>query len=289
MLFHLSHLGILQLDGPKAADFLQGQLTSDIQKVSEKNVQPAALCNLEGRIISLMEVCEWQSVFYLVLPQSLLQKVKQTLAKPAQFSRIQCIERKDLHVMGFMTESKENHPPFPRPEGIYASRSTIEYCLYNLSDTRSILLATPAYQNQLLLEMSIEKETHAWERRQLEEGGLRIDVQTTEKFLPHELALHETPYLSFNKGCYRGQEIIARMHYRAKLKYAFGLYLVSSKTKLEPGMKIYDSQEEPLGDLIDCCLWRPDQYLIAASLKHAHPMDVRFGAHAPLVNLSHPL
>ncbi len=293
MLFHLSNLHVLQIQGAQASHFLQGQLTSDIRNVSEKQVQPAALCNLEGRIISLMDVCQWNADFFLVLPQNLLQKVTQVFSKPAQFSRVKCIERHDIHVLGVLTDSSHS---LHQPNEAYACYSTETYCAYHLSPSLSIALTTNiAKATELLkhpIDVTVENITtdlSIWDKKRLEEGILQIDTLTTEKFLPHQLKLQETPYLSFNKGCYRGQEIIARMHYRAKLKYYFARYFVSSTHKIEPGMHIYDAEKNLIGEIIDCVVSTPNMYLIAATLKNDHPNEVRFGEFDTLTSLSHPL
>ncbi len=77
-----------------------------------------------------------------------------------------------------------------------------------------------------------------------------IYPETSEKFLPHELGLQHTPAISFNKGCYTGQEIIARMHYRGKLKNQLCRGSVHSEQPPQRGGNIYD-EAGVMGTLVD--------------------------------------
>ena len=286
MLFHLSHLSALTLQGSEAGTFLQGQLTTDIHQVTETHYQPAALCNLQGRIISLMDVCQWQSVFYLILPHSLLEKVNRVLAKPAQFSHTQLTQKEELCVMGYWHQDTQK-PPFQCPETPFSCVSTEEYFTYCVKEHFYILLLTKTYAETLCSTIPVEKNNHLWHQARIKQGSIEIYPATCEQFLPHRLNLHETPCISFNKGCYRGQEIIARTHYRATLKHRLAQYLVASEEIIEPGMAVYDAQNLPIGELIDVSRVDEKQYIIAASLLLDHTMTVRFGSNQNNVNLSH--
>ena len=80
------------------------------------------------------------------------------------------------------------------------------------------------------------------------------------------LDLHQTPYLSFNKGCYKGQEIIARMHYKATLKHQLGLYEISTPEKIYSGQKLLNESGAEVGELVDYSLLGKEHYLVIVSL-----------------------
>ncbi len=280
MLFHLSYLTALKLQGAEAANFLQGQLTADIRQVTETHYQPAALCNLQGRITSLMEVFQWRDALYLILPETLAEKVTRVLAKPAQFSRVQLSQEKELCLMGYWHE-EEQTLPFPCPNLPYTCLATEDYVIGCIQPPFYLLLMTRSFAATL----SANENTEAWHEAKLRRGEIEIYPNTSEQFLPHRLNLQETPYLSFNKGCYRGQEIIARTHYRATLKHHLVQYQVDSKEPLTPGMQIEDTDGQSLGELVDCCKIDENQYLISASLLLEHPNLVRFGSHQDTVML----
>ncbi len=87
-----------------------------------------------------------------------------------------------------------------------------------------------------------------------------IYQDTSEKFLPHDLGLHTLGVLSFDKGCYTGQEVISRMHYRGKLKNQFCRGNASMPSPPHRGEDIYDASGNVSGSLVDCTEIAPQQY-----------------------------
>lgn len=227
-----------------------------------------------------MEVCQWRDALHLILPKALIDKVQRILAKPAQFSRVQLTVSHTLSVLGYWHQSGEN-PPFHCPESTFSCLATEDYLIDCLHPQFYLLLATEAYRETL----PVESNSHPWHQARLQQGAVEIYAHTSEQFLPHRLNLQETPCLSFTKGCYRGQEIIARTHYRATLKHRLVQYQVTSKDTLTPGMEILDEQHLVIGELVDVCLIGEQQYLISASLLIEHPMHARFGTNQPVVEL----
>jgi len=102
----------------------------------------------------------------------------------------------------------------------------------------------------------------------------RIHPETSGKFLPHELGLNKLNAISFNKGCYTGQEIIARMEYRGKLKSTLFLMRLKSQKKPVPGEDIYCRQEDEnkiCGSLVDIEKTAENNYaaLVITTEQHA--------------------
>jgi hypothetical protein len=92
--------------------------------------------------------------------------------------------------------------------------------------------------------------------------------------------------LSFNKGCYKGQEIIARTHYRAKLKHTLKLFYINTTEPLQSGQKFYDIKTHlEIGELIDYCPLENHRFLIAASMIFDHSMSVHFEEHNTDIDL----
>lgn len=113
------------------------------------------------------------------------------------------------------------------------------------------------------------ENAYLFHKNQLENHTVLIHEQTSGKYLPHELNFHLSPIISFNKGCYKGQEIIARMHYRGKLKYEliFKKFTINnSPNNLIPGNTL------PEGELIDCCQINEQIFLVAVSQPKPNPI-----------------
>ena len=89
--------------------------------------------------------------------------------------------------------------------------------------------------------------TEDWRANCIKDGLCEITSFTTETFTPHDLGYQNLEIINFDKGCFTGQEVIARMHYRAKLKS--GLYVISSTSieSINEGDDIYDKNQKVLG------------------------------------------
>ncbi|HAU1281226.1 TPA: folate-binding protein YgfZ, partial [Legionella pneumophila] len=99
-LFDLSYLGVIDFLGEKSIDFLQGQLTCDLRLVSDVSMIQGAQCNLKGRILSLLDIINWQGV-KLVLPQDLIEVTQHSLNKVALLSRVKITSNNNYKILGF--------------------------------------------------------------------------------------------------------------------------------------------------------------------------------------------
>jgi tRNA-modifying protein YgfZ len=100
-----------------------------------------------------------------------------------------------------------------------------------------------------------------WKTSNIEAGIPAIYAATSGKLLPHEINLPELNAVSFNKGCFTGQEIIARMHYRGQLKKRMYRARVTAKTAPVPGADIY-AEQGPAGTVVDSCKETGDSYQV---------------------------
>ncbi len=226
--FDLSHLGLLKISGNGAAKLLQGQLTCDINQLQEKQGLFGAHCNPQGRVISLFHVFHVEQYYYLLMPHSLLSVAAAALNKYAPF--YQCkVETVSNGV--FVVGARDNSTHFD---------AAASYTYPDSGRTIYLLLAAPSkalapYSN--------------WHCLDLLEGIPAIYPETSGLFLPHDLNLTQLEAVSFTKGCYTGQEIIARMHYRGKPKNH--LYRGNSKLKLAPCTELI-AGSMTAGTIVDC-------------------------------------
>ncbi|MFI4919923.1 MAG: tRNA-modifying protein YgfZ, partial [Legionellales bacterium] len=118
-----------------------------------------------------------------------------------------------------------------------------------------------------------------WNTLRLKHKQINIYPESRGLFLPHRLDLHLTNYISFNKGCYKGQEIIARTHYKATLKHELKIFEIQTNETIYSGQKLLSlTQETEVGELIDYSYLHNNRYLIAVSmLKETAPLVVLEG------------
>jgi folate-binding protein YgfZ len=280
-LFDLSYLNMLHVEGERAAEYLQGQLTCDLREVNPSQMRQGAMCNLKGRILALMDVINReQHDLHLILPQDLLLDTRNSLAKTAPFSRVSLRPNTHYELLGFYLQNLDDLCPsdFIKLEP-YSVRRQEDGCYYCLNDNFYIFLVSKDNANQMktiFIDKAQYRGSLAWHKLQLQQKRVDIYPESRGMFLPHRLDLQLKGYLSFNKGCYKGQEIIARTHYRATLKHELKLFIIASEEELKSGQKLMSNGIE-VGELVDYCPLGNHQFLIAVSMVFEHPMIVQWG------------
>lgn len=279
-LFDLSYLGVLDIDGNKSAEFLQGQLTCDINQVSDIHMIQGAQCNLKGRILALMDVIRWNGI-KLVLPKDILEATQNSLSKTALLSRVQIKYCEDLKIFGFYLQNQEDIVPDSifLPKELYAKAQSSSFCYYHLGNGFYIFIVEKNTAEQFsvpFINTNQRLGSMTWHSLRLNQHQLSIYPESRGMFLPHRLSLQNTQYLSFHKGCYKGQEIIARTHYRATLKHELRLFTIHTNETLYSGQKLFDIHDSiELGELVDYSCIGANTYLIAVSLLKEAAQEIR--------------
>lgn len=281
-LFDLSYLTGIDITGERGQEFLQGQLSCDTREVSPHQMRQGAMCNLKGRILALLDVINWQGL-RLILPTDLLTDTMRSLAKTALFSQVKLSPSTTYRVLGFHLRNNQDIIPFNRQlptERQQAIYDEAYYC-YHLGDNFYIFLVhhnAISLASEAFINLKQWRGSLAWHALQLQQHQVDIYPQSRGLFLPHRLGLHLSGHISFNKGCYKGQEIIARTHYRAKLKHEMKLFTIQSDQALESGQLLFNANNKTeIGELVDFCPIGNETYLIAVSVIFDNPESVMIG------------
>lgn len=291
ILIDLSYLCVMDVVGEKAADFLQGQLTCDTKEVNAYQIRQGAMCDLKGRVLALMDLVQYDGM-HCVLADDLYDKTETSLHKTALLSRVQLRKNTAMRVFGFILNNQQDILPGEIPEALYHVVQNDQYCCYRISTKRFILLLKTQSAIDSLVHLFSSKNQFLgslfWHQLQLREHDFEIYPRSRGLFLPHRLGLH-THRISFNKGCYKGQEIIARTHYRAKQKHGMFTYIICTGEPLHSGQRILDHETGgEIGELVDYCPLEHHQYLIAASMLLHHPKIGMIDGHQNLVEFMTP-
>ncbi|MFZ0218676.1 MAG: hypothetical protein WAL30_00495 [Candidatus Aquirickettsiella sp.] len=219
----LIDLGLIQVSGKDAKQFLQGQLTCDLEEISAEQSRLGAHCDVKGRIIASFRLFFYQNDYYFLLQNSILPLLLASLQKYAVFSKIILTEVsenwqkiglygptiKDLLEKQALYLSKEN--------GVVESDHKLSLTIPG-PEPRVILLA-PVSDSIGFIDTQFEQQSVSdWHLLDIKAGIPTIYPETSGQFTPHQLNFPEIGGVSFNKGCYIGQEIIARTHYLGKAK-----------------------------------------------------------------------
>src|SRR5690606_9495251 len=159
-----------------------------VRQVNAQEKRQGALCNLQGRIMMLTELIYWDE-YCLIVPRDLADSTIKWLSKPAMLSRVKLEVDSDVVILGLYDKAHTQT----------LTESSDYSC--SLGDGFYFLLTSKNKYTELHCSL-------AWHRLRLLNKQIEIYPQSSGLFLPHRLGLHETECISFNKGCYKGQEII---------------------------------------------------------------------------------
>jgi len=237
MFIKLSKFGCIRVTGPDAKKFLQGQLTCNIDLLLPGTNCMGAHCNPQGRVISLFYLVNRQDHYYLLMLRSLVPLALTALKKYAVFFKAELTDASET--IGVIGHTNDYIPALKDAAQI------------RLSDTRSLTLA-----DNLVVANYEPKSTDqaAWELADIHEQIPFIYPETSGLFLPHDLNLDKLNAIHFDKGCYTGQEIIARMHYRGKRKNHLSYARIASERSPQLGADIYalhDETKRMIGSLVN--------------------------------------
>lgn len=234
-LISLDAWAMISVQGPDSAKYLQGQLTLDITQLGENRHQLTAQCDAKGKVISTLRIFPWQQGFGCLLRQSLVDNVLAELKKYAVFSKVTIEPVETTTLLGLagagarreLTKLFTQLPDATAPV-IVASTAVL---LWFAEPEERFLLAVSAQQRHLVMEALSATATFScseqWQALNIEVGQPIIDNALSRQFIPQALNLQLLNAISFTKGCYTGQEMVARAKYRGANKRAM-YWLVGS-------------------------------------------------------------
>jgi tRNA-modifying protein YgfZ len=219
----LSHEGILAVRGPDASKFLQGQVTCNLNYLSDSHSSLGARCTPKGRMQSSFRIVSVADGYLLAMASELLEAQLTDLKKYAVFSKSKLADESqdwlriglsggDDALRSLGLELAETADSVARSNELLALR---------LSDGRAELWIpasqAAAVQAQLASQLP-QAPLNDWLLAQVRAGIGQVMGSTRELFIPQMINLQALGGVSFKKGCYTGQEIVARMQYLGKLK-----------------------------------------------------------------------
>jgi len=239
----------LAVHGDDAGPFLQSQLTQDMDRVTP-NVSPlAAWCNAQGRVIALMRVRLREAGFGLILPHEIAEAVLRQLLHYRLRSRVR-IENKG-NKFGAMAVQDDNAlaklaDAMLVPAGTHdSSCSRNNITAVRLGDNRPLIevYGAPAAIADLTgLTAADALAESSWRSERLSTGIADTSAATSGRYTPHMLNLDRLGAVSFTKGCYPGQEIVARTQHRGASKRRLKHYRTEGDFN-EDDKLAYDNKE----------------------------------------------
>ncbi len=284
-IYRCPQLQTFTVRGPDATAFLQGQLTQDIAQQTSERAQFAGYCTAQGRVLSTMVLTrndqsepEYQCFTHVSVIQALIKRLRMFVMR----SKVVITEAVDL------TESQTSDPLNAASLGIVGVRTTdvealeasLKHALPKLDwqqqdhatgrwvcapsatgqPSRWWWLASTQHEPAIAaiggLHEALEAHLTPWQQFDVQAGLPWVEQATQDLFIAQTLNLDSIGAVSFTKGCYPGQEVVARAHYRGTLKRRMYLGHTDQALKIELASDVMStaSPNEPCGRIISCVM-----------------------------------
>jgi tRNA-modifying protein YgfZ len=274
----LSHLGLLDVSGPDAMTFLQGQLTNDIKQLNSNQAHITGYCSPKGRLLALLLAFAQQEHYYLQLPQVLLEPIAKRLKMFVMRSKVVITDTADsiikIGLNGPQARQLLNKHFTAIPQQPFE--------MVSHAQTTIIQLPTPDGQQRYQLYTNNEFASTLWQALKNDfklvgkpcwdyletlSGLPEVTAETQEQFVPQMVNLDLLNGINFKKGCYTGQEIVARTHYLGTVKRRTFLASIFTTTMPQAGDKLHNEQKEEIGQIVRASPITPEEVLVLAELR----------------------
>lgn len=284
----LSGFAVVEITGEDAPVFLQGQFCNDLQQVSSTHAQVTGYCTPKGRLLALPTIVGFESGFRLLVPQSVKEAFIKRLSMFVMRAKVSIRELSDWRCVGLIAADDSSVGLI---QSLFGSLPTAPLDVLTSQSAQVIRWHDDhAVEQRARFLVIADKETvtnvwnqegrlarsgqSAWRLADISAGVPSITGEVVEAFVPQMVNLQLIDGLSFTKGCYPGQEIVARMHYLGKLKRHMRLFKLSlAKTPLEAapnpvaGSKLSCGTDQEAGVVVDAAQLGDGVILLLAVVK----------------------
>lgn len=274
----LSHLGLIAARGPDSEAFLQGQLTCDVRQATPDRSLIGAYCSPKGRALASFRLFRRGDDFHLGLPRPM---VESTLARLRKYVlRAKTVLEDASDALARIGLAGPNIVPLLAKQTSDSASGMMAGDVLHSNGVTVIRLpgAIPRFElhgpapeiqaawNALTPNLT-PAGIEAWRLLDILAGVPTVYPETVEAFVPQMLNLQLLDGIGFQKGCYTGQEVVARTHYLGKLKRRMYLARVDSPTSPRPGDPLFSPQtdaSQSAGRLADACRHPDGGYAVLA-------------------------
>ncbi len=250
---HLTDTALIKVEGADSHTFLHNQFTNDLRLVNDQTSQLSSYCSPKGRMLALFRIYKQGDAYYMAMPKSIVEPTIKRLRMFVLMSKVTFTDISDDTI----------HLGFSGPQSakrLQALVGEVTTAIDGVSQHDGItIIQIPGPQprfdlfgpteklttlQQQLMADAREVDNNQWRLLDIHAGLPTIQAETIDTFVPQMVNLQAINALNFKKGCYPGQEIVARMHYLGKLKRRMFLAHVDSSTAPLPGASLFGPNNE---------------------------------------------
>lgn len=260
-LIELADFGLLGIEGPDAAKFLQGQVTCDIRELAAPVSTAGAQCNPKGRMLSSFRLIQTGPEKLLLRTLAVqLDNVSKDLRKYIVFSKAGIVDyRSRYRLFGLLGPNATALVEKFTGLSLAQDQHWIQYqqIFFIRLDHQRIECWVENNQLDTFLKafssLTVPAPANAWTLATIRAGFGEVHPETRELFTPQSLNYQLVNAISFRKGCYTGQEIVARLHYKATLKrhmYRVAFTLANTADLPAPGSGVVNENGKSVGEVV---------------------------------------
>jgi hypothetical protein len=256
----LSHLGLLQVGGADAVTFLQGQVTNDIKLLDGSNSQYAGYCTPKGRLLAIFLAFAHHDHLHLQLDGALQEQTIKRLKMYVLRSKVSIEDVTDsivrIGLAGASTAAalEQLFSDIPQQAHQLVSLETATIIRLSGATLRYEIFTSPEHAPAIWSQLNqtcTPVGCSCWEWLEIRAGIPQVGPATQEQFVPQMVNLDLLQGINFKKGCYTGQEIVARTHYLGKVKRRTHLAHVDCPKPPEAGDPVFGETAEPVGMVVN--------------------------------------
>lgn len=259
VLIALNHLACYLVGGEDAASFLQGQFSNDINAVTLDQGQITSYCTPKGRMLAVFYICKNDSGYYLLTSKDIAEEVIKRLQMYVLRSKVTIKSCQNTIIMGVCNDNGHtvlNTLGINPPQNPYDASSNEDAVCLNIPapNPRYLLIGNASLANNLQSisnnDVYIFDESY-WQWLDIMAGLPHITSNTQEEFVPQMANMELINGVNFKKGCYPGQEVVARLHYLGNANRRMFRLDINAREAINAGDDIYNrDSDQPVGKVL---------------------------------------
>jgi len=249
-LVSLENYSAISLKGEEQTSYLQGQVTCDVNSSNDNNLLVGAHCNAKGKVFSVFRLINRNSAHLLIQSKASIGDSISELKKFGVFAKVDITPTDELSFIALVGEQaatilQDNFNQIPDILTPIVQSDTTTLVYIAGKQARYLLIDENQVLDNIVNKFNLPiYHSSAWSLLEINEGFPQLSSKSSGEYVPQMLNLQAINGISFTKGCYLGQETVARMQYLGKNKRA----LFSLKTHLTQPLEDDDIIEKQLGD-----------------------------------------
>lgn len=280
----LAHLALIEAGGEEAKSFLHSQFTSDVNHLAESQAQHAGWCSAKGRMQASFVLWHTGEKYHLVLAADLLEATLKRLKMFVLRAKVTLAAEDEQVLLGLSGQQAAEalaDADLPAPQDMLQTGAANGCNVLRLDAGRYIVAAPAAAAPGLWQKLTVKARpagTPAWRWLDIQAAFPLVTLATKEEFVPQMADFEKIGGISFHKGCYPGQEIVARTQYLGKVKRH--LYRLRSGVPLQAGDDLYSPEnlDQTSGKVMSAAPTPDGGYAALAVVQSNFAANLRLGS-----------